>query len=50
MPGLVAGPQHHVPGLHGRAEEDQTVGVAAQPRRVREVVGPVWRPRTVKWF
>lgn len=47
MPGPVAGPQHHVPGLHGRAEEDPPVRVAAQPRRLREVVGAVRRPRTM---
>lgn len=48
MPGPVVGPQHHVPGLHGRAQEDQTFGVATQSSRVREVVGAIRRSGSMR--
>lgn len=44
MPGPVPRAQHHVPRLHGRAEAHPAVGVAAQPRGLREVVRAVRRP------
>lgn len=42
MRGSVSGAQYHLPGLHGRAEEDQAVCVAAELVGVREMVGAVW--------
>lgn len=43
MPRPVVSSKHHLPRLHGRAEEDPPVRVPAQPRRLREVVGAVRR-------